>query len=62
MAQLLRALVTLPQDLGSVLSIHTAAHNYLELQSQESTCLFWPAQTLYTHGTNIHAGKTHPYT
>lgn len=30
-----KALVTLPQDLGSVLSIHTAVHNHVQLQVEE---------------------------
>jgi hypothetical protein len=29
MAQRLRALTTLPDDLGSILSIHMVAHNHL---------------------------------
>jgi hypothetical protein len=35
-AQWLRALAALPEDLGSIPSTHTAAHNCLELQFQGS--------------------------
>jgi hypothetical protein len=39
-AQWLRALATLPEDLGLILSTHVAAQNHIELQFQESNTLF----------------------
>jgi hypothetical protein len=42
MAQCLRALAALPEDLGSIPSTHMAAHNCLQLQSWESNAFFWP--------------------
>jgi hypothetical protein len=40
MAQWLRALAALPEDLGSVPRTHVADHNHLELQLQSTKCLF----------------------
>lgn len=50
MAQWLRALDNLAEDLGSVLSTHMVAHDGLYLQFQFSV-------VLYTHATEIHVGK-----
>jgi hypothetical protein len=51
MAQRLRALAALPEDLGSIPNTHMAAHNSLELLFQE---------TQYLH-KDMHEGKSTMY-
>ena len=48
MAHLLRALVTLPEDLSSIPTTHIAARNYLKLQFQGA----------WHHHTEINTGNT----
>lgn len=43
-AQLLKVLATLPVDLDLILSIHTAANNCLEPESQRISTFFWPPE------------------
>ena len=42
MAQQLRELAKLPEDLSSIHRIHMAAHNHLQLKSRRADALFWP--------------------
>jgi hypothetical protein len=59
-AQLLKALVTLPEDPGSIHSTHKAAHNWnLSLRGLEA--FFWPLWVLQSHATPTYASK-HSYT
>ena len=52
MASQLRALTALTENLGSVSSTHTAAHNHAELQSQEiqNPPLIFIAPVRHMHG------------
>ena len=60
MAQWLRTLAALPEDLGSIPRTHMTAHHPLELQSQGFLHPL-PASsvTRSTHGTQTQAGKPH---
>ena len=49
MAQRLRALVALPEDMGSISSTYMVTQNHLELQIKISGALFWPPQVLHAH-------------
>lgn len=54
MAQQLRALVALTEDLVLLLSDHTATYKHLKLQFQGIRCLFGPLRALGTH-TGTHS-------
>ena len=54
MAQWLRALTALPEDLGSTPSIHMAAHNCLQLELLSSTIF---TQIHMKANTNVHKIK-----
>ena len=66
MAQWLRALAALPENLGSIPSIHVAAHKYLKLSSKAADNHFWPLQATpvyqaHTWYTDIHTGNIYIY-
>jgi hypothetical protein len=50
MAQQLRALPALAEDLGSIPATHRAAHNCLQLQFQGTNTPFWPLRAWHKHG------------
>lgn len=50
MAQRIRTLAALPEEPGSIPSTHIVTHNHL---------LTPVSDTRHTHGTDIHAHKTH---
>jgi hypothetical protein len=59
MAQQLRALAILSEDLDSVPIAHTTAHNYLQLSFQGIQCPKKASvETSCIRCTHIHAGKT----
>jgi hypothetical protein len=48
MAQQIRTQTSVPEDLGSILSTHKAAHT-IYLQFQGVSAIFWPLQAASTH-------------
>ena len=60
MAQQLRALAALPEDMGSVPRTHIVAHKWLKIQVQgiQHSLLAFMG-TRYTARIDMHAGKTH---
>lgn len=50
MAQQLRELAKLLEDLSSIPRIHMAAHNHLQLKSRRADALFW---TLWAQGIQV---------
>lgn len=58
MAQLLRALVVLTEDPGSVHSIHVAAHKHSELQCQGIQHPLLPLQAPCLHIVHTHTAQT----
>ena len=58
MAQWLRSLAALPEDLGSVLSTHSDTHNHLQLQFQEISCPL--LASLGISGAQIEMQAEHP--
>lgn len=63
MPQLLRALVALPKDLGSICHTLIEVHNICNSNPRGSDVLFWPLRTLhecgvcFTCGQNTHTGE-----
>jgi hypothetical protein len=59
MAQWLRAQAVLPEDINSILSTHTAAHNCngSSRRLNTLTCAYMQAKHQHPH-MGIHAGKT----
>lgn len=59
MVQRLWALAALREDQSSIPSVDIIAHNHLNLQSQDSSALFWPLWTYqaYTCCLDIQAKK-----
>jgi hypothetical protein len=51
MAQWLRALTSLPEDIDSIPNTHLAAHNCL------APIIFSPPKVLHEHTTDIHTGN-----
>lgn len=62
-AQCLRTLSGFPKDPGSTPSTHVAAHDNLQLQSQEDLVLsVASAGTRYAHGIQTQMREEYPYT
>jgi len=62
MAQWLRALAGLTENLESIPTTHMAAYNPLYLQFQGEIRLFWPFWVLHINGTQTYMLAKHPYT
>jgi hypothetical protein len=57
MAQQLRALPGLPEDLGSILSAQGTANNHINSSSWRSKAAFWPLWLLHAHWERpLHGG------
>ena len=59
-AQWLRAQTALSEDLGSIPSIHIAAHTVITVPEDPMPSYSLHGNQAHTYYTNIHAGK-HPY-
>lgn len=62
MAQQLRALAALPEDLSSIPNIQMVAHRSYNSGSRASKTLFWALQTLGTHKVHRYVFRQNPHT